>query len=131
MTTFVIISLLLFPITLFFILGGDEPAAFVIGAILSLFAFVIIAISTDKVIGTEIVKSKDYTIETTQTRQFVYIKNRERVVIRTLVFDKVEDYNLINSNNYDVALEKRKNLFWEHDGQYNVRAKVVETPEKE
>ena len=115
MLTLFILTLIGLPI-LGAIVGGDRdgPALFFLGCMVSFFFFVGVLMSTSEIKSTERLNSNLYTVETTPTRQFIYIKNKNGSAAQTLEFSDVKTYNLINSGNFIVNKNSWGNFVFKH-----------------
>jgi hypothetical protein len=123
LSNIIITALILFPliIGIYSADGNKFMAAFMISSV----TFLMVAGLTNKKTGYDLIPPNQYTVETTPTSHYIYVKNENRVVVSTVVIDKVSEYNLVNSGNFDVKLSKFSAFFFDYTGEYVVHEKEI------
>ena len=129
MSTFIIILLIIIP----FVLCGlsESPEGFLAGALLSFVIFISVCGITEKPNGYNLIPPKDYSVDTTPTNHYIYIKNENRIVVSTMVIDKVSEYNLVKTGEFEVKQTKYKNFFFDYDSKYIIVEKDETKQEKQ
>ena len=123
----IIILLVLILGPIFVAFACDDPAGLSLYMI-SLLIFIVIAFSTDQISNRELIPKENYSIETTPTRHYIYIRDDDKNLVKTLTVETVESYNLVLLSNFEIRREDRKNLFWSYtNGVYNIVKKDAKT----
>lgn len=120
-----ILTLIAIPIILAAVTINHDDGFFglLFGVVISSILFFVVFMSTSEIKSTEQLNSNLYTVETTPTRQFIYIKSKDGSAAQTLEFSDVKTYNLINSGNFIINKNSWGNFVFKH---YKDEYKVYE-----